>query len=116
VITIYGISNCDTVKKSRRHLEHSNINYHFHDFRKDGLDDALLGQLLANFSPETLINKRGTTWRQLTPEQQQTIMDPRRAAGLLAQYPAMIRRPVIRSENNEWGIGFDSLTALTSPS
>tara|TARA_R100000306_G_scaffold60810_2_gene61838 strand:- start:94635 stop:94985 length:351 start_codon:yes stop_codon:yes gene_type:complete len=116
VITIYGISNCDTVKKSRRHLEQNNIDYHFHDFRKDGLDDALLQQLLANFSPETLINKRGTTWRQLTPEQQQTIMDPRLAASLLAQFPAIIRRPVIRSGSNEWAIGFDSLTALTSPS
>jgi len=116
VITIYGISNCDTVKKSRRHLEQNNIDYHFHDFRKDGLNDALLKQLLASFSPEFLINRRGTTWRQLTPEQQQTIMDPRVAAGLLAQYPAIIRRPVIRDANNEWRIGFDSLTALTTPS
>ncbi|MDH7943075.1 ArsC family reductase [Pseudohongiella sp. SYSU M77423] len=116
MITIYGISNCDTVKKSRRHLEQNNIDYHFHDFRKDGLNDALLKQLLASFSPEFLINRRGTTWRQLTPEQQQTIMDPRVAAGLLAQYPAIIRRPVIRDANNEWRIGFDSLTALTTPS
>ncbi|WP_237134182.1 ArsC family reductase [Pseudohongiella sp. O18] len=116
MITIYGISNCDTVKKSRRHLEQNNIDFHYHDFRKDGLDDALLKQLLASFSPEFLINRRGTTWRQLTPEQQQTIKDPRLAAGLLAQYPAIIRRPVIRDANNEWRIGFDSLTALTTPS
>ncbi|MCX4188059.1 Spx/MgsR family RNA polymerase-binding regulatory protein, partial [Methylophaga sp. OBS4] len=62
---LFGIKNCDTVKKARRWLDENNVAYQFHDFRKEGLDQATIEGWLTSVSWETLLNKRGTTWRQL---------------------------------------------------
>lgn len=92
--TLYGIPNCDTVKKARRWLAAHDIAYRFHDLRRDGLDEALLGQWIAELGWEALLNRRGTTWRQL-PEATRATIDRASAARLMLAQPALIRRPVL---------------------
>lgn len=65
MITLYGIKNCDTIKKARRWLEHNNIEYRFHDYRADGIDADLMQKFIAELGWEALLNTRGTTWRKL---------------------------------------------------
>lgn len=90
---LYGISNCDTVKKAKRWFEEKGQAYHFHDFRKDGLDEAMIMPWLDAVGAEKLINKRGTTWRKLAPEIQQLAQS--NPTQLMVEYPALIKRPVI---------------------
>jgi len=92
--TIYGISNCDTIKKARKWLEQQGVEYQFHDVRKDGLDEALLDSWLAAVGWEVLLNKRGTTWRALDDATKNSI-DAASARALLLAQPAMIKRPVL---------------------
>ncbi|MFW1676738.1 ArsC family reductase [Pontibacter sp. JAM-7] len=94
MVTLYGIHNCDTVKKARRWLEQQDIEYRFHDFRKDGLDAALLGQWCNTLGWETLLNKRGTTWRQ-QPDAVKDNLSAANVEALLLTHPAMIKRPVL---------------------
>jgi len=95
MITVYGISNCDSVKKARKWLEQYALEYRFHDFRKDGLEQATIEAWLANDGVElaTLLNKRSTTWKQLDPEAQQSAEGD--AAALMAEHPTLIKRPVL---------------------
>ena len=65
MITLYGIKNCDTIKKARRWLETQGIDYRFHDYRVDGLDNTLLQSFINELGWEALLNTRGTTWRKL---------------------------------------------------
>lgn len=66
MVTLYGIKNCDTIKKARRWLEANNIDYRFHDYRVDGLDSELLNGFINELGWEALLNTRGTTWRNWT--------------------------------------------------
>ncbi|MEK9595946.1 MAG: ArsC family reductase [Rhodospirillaceae bacterium] len=104
-ITVYGISNCDTVKKARTWLQQHAIDFHFHDFRKDGLDAVLVAQMLAALGIEKVVNKRGTTWRQLNADQQAQVLSPAASARLLVEHPTLIKRPVIAIDDH-WQIGF----------
>lgn len=92
--TLYGIPNCDTVKKARRWLDKRAIPYDFHDFRKDGLNPVQLRAWVAELGWETLVNRRGTTWRQL-PEQTREHMDETLALAVMEDQPAIIKRPVL---------------------
>jgi arsenate reductase len=94
LITLYGIKNCDTVKKARRWLELQGIDYQFHDFREDGLDPQALQGWLAELGWETLLNKRSTTWKQLSPETRDTMDDTTARAAILEQ-PTLIKRPLL---------------------
>ncbi len=91
--TLYGIPNCDTVKKARKWLEANNIDYTFHDFRKDGLNEKLLTEWFKQPGWEVLLNKRGTTWRQ-QPDDVKNNIDEASAKQLMLQNPAIIKRPV----------------------
>lgn len=93
-MTLYGIKNCDTVKKSRAWFAGRGIEMSFHDLRVDGLEDARVRRWLAMVGPTRLVNRSGTTWRALTPEQQAVADDDALIALLLAQ-PSLIRRPVV---------------------
>ena len=93
-LTVYGISNCDTVKKAKAWLEQRGVDYRFHDFRKDGLAPGLLDRWLASVSWEHLLNKRGTTWRKLPPAEQ-NVSDATGAKSLMMSHPTVIKRPVI---------------------
>ena len=65
MVTLYGIKNCDTIKKARRWLDEQQVAYRFHDYRTDGLDRALLERFIAELGWQPLLNTRGTTWRKL---------------------------------------------------
>ncbi|WP_105264896.1 ArsC family reductase [Pseudoalteromonas sp. T1lg76] len=101
---MYGISNCDTIKKAKKHLENNNVDYQFHDYRKQGLDLALLTELEALFGWEAMVNKRGTTYRQLSDEQKQQL-NKELAMTLMLESPALIKRPILRTDEHHL-IGF----------
>lgn len=93
MITLYGIKNCDTVKKARKWLEKNNVEYRFHDFREDGMDSVPLQQWLDEFGWEQVLNRRSTSWRALD-EAQKTGMDNTAALSLASETPTLIKRPV----------------------
>lgn len=99
VITLYGIKNCDTVKKAQKWLDEHNISYQFHDVRVDGLTREMLAHWLEAVGWETVLNKRGTTWRKLAPATQDKVSEAT-VAELLLEYPAMIKRPVLDIEGD----------------
>jgi len=104
MVTLYGISNCDTVKKARRWLDEHGVDYRYHDFRKDGLSQAQVEQWLADVG-DLLLNKRGTTWRKLSAEQQQRATGNQLAA-LLTEHEAMIKRPLLVASDRPLLVGF----------
>lgn len=103
---LYGIPNCDTVKKARRWFDDHQVAYRFHDFRKDGLEPARLQGWIDALGWEKLLNKAGTTFRKLPDEQKQGL-DAAAAMALMLEQPAMIRRPVVEAAG-ETSVGFSS--------
>jgi Spx/MgsR family transcriptional regulator len=103
-ITMFGIPNCDTIKKAKKWLEAQNIAYEFHDYRKQGVDAALVTEFCDALGWETVLNKRGTTYRQLTQEQKDSLNGDN-AVDLLVENPAMIKRPILKV-NDQLHIGF----------
>ena len=91
--TLYGIPNCDTVKKARKWLAEQNIEHDFHDFRKDGLSDELLTSLLEKATWEQLFNKRSTSFRNLADDIKNNLNETTAKAAMLAE-PTLIKRPV----------------------
>ena len=104
MITIYGIKNCGTMKKAMAWLDSHSIEYHFHDYRKEGLDEALLQHWVNALGWEPLVNRRGTTWRKL-PESEREDIDETKAMRLMLANPSLIKRPVL-SANNQLHVGF----------
>ena len=94
MITLYGIANCDTVRKARKWLEAQGVAYRFQDFRKDGLDPEQLQAWASELGWEQLLNRRGTTWRKL-PEALRAGMDQPAAVRVMLQQPAIIKRPLL---------------------
>ncbi|MCX3068788.1 ArsC family reductase [Providencia stuartii] len=105
---MYGIKNCDTIKKARRYLEDNGINYQFHDYRVEGIDDALLSTFIAQLGWEVLVNKRGTTWRKLSDAEKNAVVDAESAKKVLLTEPAMIKRPILVSADNRYLVGFSA--------
>jgi len=91
---LYGIKNCDTVKKARRWLDEHQVQYRFHDVRVDGLDNTMIDRWIAAAGWEKVLNKAGTTWRKLDPEVKQQV-DADTVGSLLLEHPTMIKRPVL---------------------
>ncbi len=93
MIELYGIPNCDTVKKARLWLDAAGLAYKFHDYKKEGADPAKLAGWLAAKGAEAVLNKRGTTFRKLTDaDRARADSDP---AALMAEQPSLIKRPVV---------------------
>ncbi|HGF6559174.1 MULTISPECIES: ArsC family reductase [Providencia] len=105
---MYGIKNCDTIKKARRYLDDNAVSYQFHDYRVDGITDELLSTFLQHIDWETLVNKRGTTWRKLSDEEKNAVVDADSAKKVLLAEPAMIKRPVLVSANGHYLVGFNT--------
>ncbi len=107
MITVYGIPNCDTVKKARAWLTAQGVDYRFHDFKKQGVPPSQLPAWIEAVGWETLLNRRGTTWRKLDAATQSAVTDAASASALMRAHPSVIRRPVV-----EWGtqltVGFDA--------
>lgn len=91
---LYGIRNCDTVKKARAWLDAENVSYDFHDYKSAGMDRARLAAWIAEFGWEKVLNRAGTTFRKL-PEADKAGLDEERAIALMVEQPSMIRRPML---------------------
>jgi len=103
---IYGIKNCDTVKKTLKWLDEKGVKYQFHDYKKDGVDAVFLTKLLEKFGFEKLLNRKGTTWRQLSADEQSKIIDEKSALKLMQEKPSIIKRPIVDLGKVQL-IGFD---------
>ncbi|MBZ0071648.1 MAG: ArsC family reductase [Gammaproteobacteria bacterium] len=106
LVKLHGISNCDSVRRARRWLDGQGIAYRFHDFRRDGLDSALLAAWAEQAGWEILLNRKGTTWRRLPPAQRAGI-DARSARALMLAQPTLIKRPVLEVDGH-LEVGFDA--------
>jgi Spx/MgsR family transcriptional regulator len=94
MITLYGIPNCDTMKKARRWLDANGVEYQFHDYKKAGLDEAQLRGWVAELGWETLVNRRGMMWRKLDPAVREG-MDEGKAIEVMLATPSIIKRPLL---------------------
>jgi len=103
---MYGIKNCDTIKKARSFLQQEQIPVQFHDYRADGVPVTVLREALVQLGWDKLINQRGTTWRSLTDADKQ-IHDLESALNLMVQHPAVIKRPLLQ-RGNQFLVGFDT--------
>ena len=93
--TLYGIPNCDTVKKARTWLADNGHDFTFHDFKKQGLSRELVDGWLEQLGWETLVNRKGMTWRNLSDERKAQIVDKASALELMLENPSVIKRPVL---------------------
>ncbi len=105
---VYGIRNCDTVKKARKFLEEAGIDYTFHDYRKDGVDGDKLASFVAQFGWDAVLNKRGTTWRKLDEATKDGVVDAESAIDVMIEHPSAIRRPIVEAGEKTF-IGFDAV-------
>jgi len=94
MIVIYGIKNCDTMKKARAWLDAKGVAYAFHDYKSAGIDKARLGNWVSQLGWETLLNRAGTTFRKLPDADKAGLTETKAIALMLAQ-PSMIKRPVL---------------------
>jgi arsenate reductase len=105
---VYGIRNCDTVKKARKFLEEAGVDYTFHDYKKDGVNADKLATFVGEFGWDAVLNKRGTTWRRLDEATQDSVMDAASALDVMIEHPSAIRRPIVESDGKNF-IGFDAV-------
>ena len=94
MITLYGIPNCDTIKKARKWLEAHDIEYRFHNYKADGVPDKKLKSWVKQVGWETLLNRRGTTWRKLDDATKDNVAE-KSAIQLMLDHPSIIKRPVL---------------------
>ncbi|MFO1273184.1 MAG: ArsC family reductase [Rubrivivax sp.] len=107
-MVVYGISNCDTVKRARAWLEANGRAHEFHDFKKAGVPPARLDAWLAAAGWETLLNRKGTMWRKLDDERRARVTDSRSARALMLEVPSVIKRPVVEWDDGAITVGFDA--------
>ena len=107
MITVYGIPNCDTVKKARAWLTEHGVAHAFHDFKKQGVPTDRLDAWLVTAGWDKLLNRRGPTWRKLPPDVQAGVVDAASARAVMLAHSSVIKRPVV-----EWAagltVGFDA--------
>ncbi|SFC38054.1 arsenate reductase [Marinospirillum celere] len=106
MLTLYGIPNCNTMKKARTWLDANQLEYTFHDYKKAGIDQATLQGWVSRLGWEPLVNRRGTTWRKL-PEEQREAINQDLALQLMQDNPSLIKRPVLET-GNQLLVGFDT--------
>lgn len=104
MVKLYGIPNCDTMKKARNWLTDNSVEYDFHDFKKEGLDAALLDEWLSQIDWETLLNRRGMMWRKLDDSVKENI-DAASARQVMLDTPTIIKRPVL-IKDGKISVGF----------
>ncbi|CAK9885583.1 MAG: Protein YffB [Candidatus Erwinia impunctatus] len=113
MLTMYGIKNCDTIKKAQRYLDTQHVAFQFHDYRQNGLDAELLATFIKKLGWEALVNTRGTTWRKLSEETRAAITNSEAASRLMLEQPAIIKRPLLVREDGEMLLGFNEATYQT---
>jgi arsenate reductase len=107
-IVLYGIPNCDTVKKARAWLADHGVAYTFHDFKKQGLPAGRLDRWLEAVGKDRLLNRQGLTWRKLEPAAQAAAADAAGARALMLAQPSIIKRPVVEWDAAAVTAGFDA--------
>ncbi|MBC5767341.1 ArsC family reductase [Ramlibacter albus] len=107
-ITLFGITNCDTVKKARAWLAQEGVDYTFHDFKKQGVPQDALDRWISQVGWEKLVNRQGTTWRKLDPAMQARVKDAASARALMLEQPSVIKRPVVQWDARQTTVGFDA--------
>ena len=106
-ITLYGIPNCDTVKKARAWLAAEGVAHAFHDFKKQGVPPERLDRWMAAAGWQKLLNRQGSTWRKLDPALQAQAADAAGARALMLAQPSVIKRPVVEWDGHAVTVGFD---------
>jgi len=104
---LYGIPNCDTVKKARDWLARRGVAYEFHDFKKQGVPADRLAAWVEAAGWERVLNRKGTTWRKLDTAAQGSVVDGASAQGLMREQPSVIKRPVVEWNDGRVTVGFD---------
>lgn len=107
MLNLYGIPNCDTLKKARIWLEEQALDFQFHDYKKVGVDASTLQAWVKQVGWEVLVNRRGTTWRKLA-ETDREILNQASAIGLMQANPSLIKRPVLDT-GSQLLVGFDPI-------
>ena len=97
-VTLYGISSCDTIRKAKTWLKNQQIEFEFHDYRKQGLEQQLLQSMISALGWEAMLNRRGTTWRTL-PDTVKDQIDQASAMRLMLDNSAIIKRPILATQN-----------------
>ena len=106
--TLYGIPNCDTVKKARAWLAEHGVEHRFHDFKKQGVPETELDRWLDTAGWEKLVNRKGTTWRGLDEATRNAVTDDATARALLLAHASVIKRPVMGWADGQITVGFDA--------
>ena len=104
MIRLFGIPNCDSIKKSKKWLKENNIEFEFHDYKKQGVPEKELRSWIKQVGWEVLLNKRGTTWRKLDDDTKNSVNE-KEAIQIMMDNPSIIKRPVLNS-NNVITVGF----------
>lgn len=105
---VYGIPNCDTVKRARAWLAEQGRDYGFHDFKKAGVPEARLDAWIAALGWEPLVNRQGTTWRKLDETVRAGVVDAASARALMLAQASVIKRPVVEWDDGRITVGFDA--------
>jgi len=106
-ITLYGIPSCDTVKKARAWMQAEGVDCRFHDFKRDGLSEAMLDRWLGAQPWEVLLNRKGTMWRRLDDAARASVLDAASARALMLASPSLVKRPVVEWADGTISVGFD---------
>ncbi len=107
IITLYGIPNCDTVKRARAWLASQGLHHQFHDFKKQGVPERQLDAWIRSLGWEVLLNTRGTMWRRLDDSTREAVTDAASARAVMQAQPSVIKRPVMQWANGEFSVGFN---------
>lgn len=108
MITLYGIPNCDTVKRARAWLDQAGLAYRFHDFKKAGVPVQDLQHWLHELGWERVLNRSGTTWRRLDDATKGAVVDAASAAALMQAQPSVIKRPLVQWIDGRLSVGFSA--------
>lgn len=106
-MTVYGIANCDTTQKLLKYLKQKGIEYIFHDYKLQGITEYILKNWCKQVGWETILNKRSTTWRELTLTEQKTIVTEKAAIQLMLAANSIIKRPIIEKDKKIIAVGFN---------
>src|SRR4051812_22706303 len=108
-MTVYGIKNCNTVKSALDWLKKNNVEFEFHDYKAKGITASKLKEWSGQVGWESLVNKRGTTWRQLDEATQKIVTNEKAAIDLMQQKTSVIKRPLIEVDDKVLLLGFDPI-------
>jgi arsenate reductase (glutaredoxin) len=109
-MTVYGIKNCNTVKSALKWLTNQNVEFEFHDYKSKGITEAKLRDWSKQVGWESLVNKRGTTWRKLEEIVQKKVTSEAAAINLMKDKTSVIKRPLIEHDGKVIALGFDDVT------